>query len=125
MTAILTDAPFVVYLIVDPRDGSPFYVGQTRNLERRRKSHLMISEGRQTNRKKRLLDILHEGLELWFIAVEGFQSEEESLAGETRWVKACAKQGYAVCNGWKEHKEVLSLHLQELDEEPAVGIADR
>jgi predicted GIY-YIG superfamily endonuclease len=109
---ISTDAPYVVYLIIDPRDGCPFYVGQTGNLERRRKGHLRVSLGNKLNRKqKRLLEIIQAGREPIFITVEGFSTQAEALIGETRWVKACARRGHAVYSGWREHKEIVELHL--------------
>lgn len=106
-----TDEPFVVYLIIDPRNGKPFYVGQTRDLDRRQTSHLAIKSLKgSADKKRRLLEIQAAGMEPDFRIVQGYADEAASLAGESAWIKACVSNGHDVFNERREHKDIRSLY---------------
>lgn len=102
--------PYFTYLIIDPRTDTPFYVGQTLNMEHRKSSHL-----RETNKyrayKKMIASIQLDGLEPEFQIVDIQPTHLDSLRSETEWVKKLANQGIRVLNGWKEHKEWIDLIL--------------
>lgn len=46
------DGQFLTYLIVDPRDGNPFYVGQTSCMRTRQRKHLDMSRNANREYKK-------------------------------------------------------------------------
>jgi hypothetical protein len=104
--------PFITYLIIDPRNNLPFYVGQTSNLEKRIHNHI-----RQDNRrrlyKKTITSIQSVGLEPVFKQVDIQLTKADSLRSETEWVKQLASQGVRVQNGWREHKEWIDILLYD------------
>lgn len=110
---VFSDTPkshYVVYLIVDPQDNKPFYVGQTGDMERRKATHLR--RGRHQSHLRvgiRLAEILARGEDPIFKVVQNCATEEESLIAESEWVKRCSQRGYDLCNRWKEHRELQEL----------------
>ena len=104
---------FFTYLIVDPRTGVPFYVGQTHNMESRQHHHLRIGEGKQRPYKLVIADILSAGLTPEFRVVDEQPTEADSLRSETEWVKRLASQGIRVMNRWKEHQDWMDALIDK------------
>lgn len=106
----VSEPQFVVYLIVDPKDDKPFYVGQTGDMERRKANHLR-SASHESHRRvgKRLAEILAREEAPVFKIVQRCASEQESLIAESEWVKRCSQRGYELCNRWKEHRQLQEL----------------
>ncbi len=101
---------YVVYLIIDPLDGKPFYVGQTGDMVRRKAAHLRNAQHDQHKRvSRRMAEILARGDEPIFRVVQNCASEAESLSAESDWVKRCSQRGYQLCNRWREHRELQEL----------------
>ncbi|WP_036677676.1 ribonuclease H1 domain-containing protein, partial [Paenibacillus tyrfis] len=107
--------PYYTYLIIDPRTQTPFYVGQTRDVEHRKVGHLRDSNKNRAY-KKRIASIRKDGLEPEFLVVDTQPTNADSLRSETEWVKKLAYQGIRVLNGWREHKEWIDLILKEKTE---------
>ena len=87
----------VVYALIDPRDGSIRYVGQTQNLEKRLAAH--ASEGRRTvphpNENPRKCEWLRElrraGLSFGVCVLERSDRRSENCASEEWWIETgCA-----------------------------------
>jgi|CXWL01.1.fsa_nt_gi hypothetical protein len=109
---------FITYVIIDPRDNVPVYVGQSGNFQLRRESHLNRAMGkRHLNRAmgKRpnivgvniatyLVDLYSIGYLPKFEIVEECSTEEESLKSELECIRNFVKKGIPVLNNWKEHK---------------------
>lgn len=100
---------FFTYLIVDPRSGLPFYVGQTTCMERRKHGHLRVRVGAKRRSKQIIAEIVSAGLEPEFRVVDEQSTEAASLQSETEWVKRLARQGIQVVNRWREHAEWLEM----------------
>ncbi len=86
---------FVVYLIVDPRDRGIFYVGQTGNMEGRIEGHILRDKGVT---RRRIDEILTEGLVPQFIEVQAFEKRSEVLDAEQSWIYNLAKRDVALLN---------------------------
>lgn len=113
---------YVVYLIIDPLTDEPFYVGQTSNLERRQKAHLLSAKHDTKRAATKIAEILDAGLSPIFKVVESCSSEAESLSAETLWVKRCAQRGYKVWNRWIEHRQTQAIYLRpKIDVNQIIG----
>lgn len=106
-----TGGRFYTYLIVDPRSGLPFYVGQTQDMEARKLGHLRPLNGpsKRYKYKQVIAAIQAAGLEPEFRVVDEQASEADSRHSETEWVKRLAAQGIQVMNRWREHLEWMEL----------------
>lgn len=106
----VSEPPFVVYLIVDPKDDNPFYVGQTGDMGRRKANHIRSASPQSQRRVgKRLAEILAREEAPVFKIVQHCATEQESLIAESEWVKRCSQRGYELCNRWREHRELQEL----------------
>ena len=90
-------ADYVVYRIVDPRDGKPFYVGQTSDAQMRWLDHLE-RERPLTRRRRRIKAILAEGLVPVFEVVAEAGTRDEALAKELETLKRYVEVGYEMAN---------------------------
>jgi len=100
---------FTTYIIIDPRDDIPVYVGQSRNFQWRRESHLNRAKGKRPNIvginiKTYLVDLYSIGYLPKFEIVEELTTEEESLKSELECIRSLVEKGIPVLNNWKEHK---------------------
>jgi len=95
---------YTTYVIIDPRNKTPFYVGQTKNFIKRKQAHLRVKKKVYKKVDKYILDLQEEGLEPDFYVAEICNCLEDSLASELKWVKYCLNKGYLLCNRWKEHR---------------------
>ena len=103
------------YLIFDPTEpdplqassfGVPFYVGQG-DIVHRAKDHLRGSSGVLTRR--RIQTIYERGQHPRFLVVAQTCSRLTSLKSEMDWVCHLRGLGYALTNGWREHKRATLL----------------
>lgn len=107
------DGQFLTYLIVDPRDGNPFYVGQTSCMRTRQRKHLDMSRNANREYKKMIAEIFASGFSPEFRVVDQQPTEADSLRSETEWVKRLAGQGVRVMNKWREHQEWIEALTPE------------
>lgn len=99
---------YITYAIIDPRNGQPFYVGQTGNLEKRKQAHL--GPGKLHRQYKSIImAIIALGLEPEFRVLDEHSTEGDSLRSETEWVKRFAAKGIRVMNKWREHQEWMDV----------------
>jgi hypothetical protein len=103
------------YLILDPTErdpvrtssfGVPFYVGQG-DIVHRAKDHLRGSSGVLT--RQRIKTIYERGQHPLFFVVARTRSRLMSLKSEMDWVCHLHDLGYALTNGWREHKRATPL----------------
>jgi len=105
-----TDLLYTVYLIIDPRDRVPVYVGQSLRFEARCEAHLKCAKAPPINIvgmniKVYLKQLLSIGYAPAFKIVHSCGTEDESLRSETEWVRGLIKEGYPLLNNWKIHKK--------------------
>jgi predicted GIY-YIG superfamily endonuclease len=84
-----------VYAIVDPRTDRIFYVGQTRNLVRRRAEHL---EGTDTLSGLQVRQIKENGFVPLFVRLEDCPDETAALMAEIFWIELMKARGAALSN---------------------------
>lgn len=102
---------YAVYLILDPRTGHPFYVGQTKNPERRWKEHL--KSGLTQSRRfvaRQIQKILERGEQPEFQVVLRCNTEADALSAESEWIRRCSQEGHKVSNRTREHLELKELY---------------
>lgn len=97
---------YITYILLDPRSKSPFYVGQTKDLDRRKRAHLRTKEKPFKKVEKYISALRDEGMEPVFYIAEVCNNLEASLESELKWVRYCLQKGYELCNRWKEHRDI-------------------
>lgn len=99
---------YVTYGIREKATGRFGYVGQTGNFSKCIRGH---ARGAYIGSKKRvacwLRDILSAGGTVEFLLLEQCESEEQSLAVETKWVRILARKGHSLTNRWLEHQKII------------------
>jgi len=99
---------YVTYGIRHKATGRFGYVGQTGNFSKRIQGH---ARGAYLGSKKRvarwLKEILDAGGTVEFLLLEQCESEEHSLAMETKWVGILAREGHFLTNRWLEHQKII------------------
>lgn len=103
---------YTTYCIRDPLTGLVVYVGQTRDFEKRKRSHLRIRQNERPriktqNIKTYMWDTLSKNLVPSFEILETVQTIEESLKSETKWVLNFSEKNHVLLNRWKEHRNIL------------------
>ena len=109
------DKNFLTYYIADPDTGYVVYVGQTTNFVKRKKTHLRLQKRpniKTTNIKTWLHDFISEGKTPIIEVLETVNTEQESLASETKWIKKFAKEGHPLLNRWKIHRELIKRYAK-------------
>ena len=92
------------YAIVDPRSSHFVYVGQTGDIEKRKRQHLTTHRTKKTKHPpgsiKTWLTAAHKaGLTPIFVILEVLESEEASLLSETAWIEKLGRiAGQPLCN---------------------------
>jgi hypothetical protein len=102
---------YKTYVILDPRDNVPVYVGQSSCFQLRKESHLSCAMGKRPNIvginiETYLFDLHAIGYMPKFEIIEECSSEEESLKSELEYIKIIVKKGIPLLNNWKEHKRI-------------------
>lgn len=108
---------YVVFTIVNPENSEPFYVGETKNLERSEARHLGSASRKRKGVSAKIAELLARGRTPVFTIVERCDSKEAALAAKTRFVKLYVQRGLTLCNRTLEHREI-----QELYHAPAVRL---
>lgn len=102
---------FITYIIIDPRDNVPVYVGQSVMFQLRKESHLNCAMGKRPNIvginiETYLCDLYAIGYLPRFEIIEECSTEEESLKSELNCIKNLVKGGIPVLNNWNVHKRI-------------------
>jgi hypothetical protein len=111
---------FTTYVIHDPRDGVPVYVGQTVDFERRKREHLAAgmkaADKRPRGRTiKAFLGELHAlGREPIIVPVATCENEGSSIVSERLWVSRLCQAGFGrrLLNQWPSHRRLIDWHLR-------------
>lgn len=82
----MKNSSHTIYMLVDPRDHKPFYIGQTKYLKRRYKDHCNPLPSDRTTRAKRLREILKSGEKPSLVVIEETPSELIALIKEMYWI---------------------------------------
>lgn len=86
---------FCVYAIIDPRSDLIFYVGQTRNLARRRAEHL---DGTDSLSGLYVRQIRENGFVPLFVRLESCRDETAALTAEIFWIECLKARGNRLAN---------------------------
>lgn len=102
---------YTTYIIIDPRDDMPVYVGQSNSFLLRKESHLFSAKDKRpnivgVNIQTYLSDLYSIGYLPKFEIIEECSSEEDSLKSELECIKNLVKKGIPVLNNLKEHKKI-------------------
>jgi hypothetical protein len=97
---------YITYVLIDPRDKKPFYVGQTSNFEKRKKVYLKKKKNPFRKVDKYIADLYNNRLEPEFYIAEHCTNLDDSIQSELKWVRYCLDKGYNLMNRWKEHRKI-------------------
>ena len=104
---------FTTYCIRDPDTAEVVYVGQTKDFEARRRTHLRLRKQRPNigtvNIKTWLFDKLSAGKTPVIYVLEHCFSAEASLVSETTWVAKFTAEGHGLLNRWREHRAAMKF----------------
>lgn len=93
-----------VYILIDPRDNMPFYVGCSTNPKQRYKTHIYSRNRPEPNNvgltptQQRIGAICNDGFKPIMEIVELVDSYHQSRYVEDRWMRQLAHRGYALTN---------------------------
>jgi hypothetical protein len=94
-----------IYVLVDPRNGEPFYVGATTvSLKKRVQRHIEASRRSVNNKqlRERILAILRDGcfLKVWLL--------ERTWAPdrEGQWINHMIQSGYVLLNSYRQERSI-------------------
>jgi hypothetical protein len=114
--ALAAGSRYVVYVILDPSrsdplgrhpEGTPLYVGQSKDLCDRADSHLRDGGGATGDisiKAGRLKEILDQFVVPVFRIVDSAPTHLTSLIAETVWARRYVWLGYDLANQWQEHR---------------------
>jgi hypothetical protein len=116
--ALVPDAAYVNYMILDPREGdpdgilpgAPIYVGQTANIAKRFASHVRqaLAPGNPpASVYACMAEIIAAGQMPIFRVLEVHQTRAGALLAETVWAQRLLRGGARLCNQWPEQAQRL------------------
>lgn len=90
---------YTIYMLVDPRDHKPFYIGQTQYLDLRYyKDHLNPAHHDKTDRAKRIREILNERKKPVLVVLERTTRKVSALIREMFWIELFKRSGVRLKN---------------------------
>lgn len=90
-------ASFIIYMLVDPRDYRPYYIGETEDRVKRHRFHCQNSS-RNTAVARRCKEIIEEGNTPLMIVLEDAENEVQALIRELFWIELFMSKGTDLCN---------------------------
>jgi hypothetical protein len=114
--ALAVASPYAVYIILDPSqndplgrhpEGTPIYVGQSKDLRDRADSHMRDGgggTGDSSIKAGRLKEMMDQFVVPVFRIVDTAPSHLTSLIAETVWARRYVWLGYELANQWPEHR---------------------
>lgn len=114
--ALAEASPYAVYIIFDPSrsdplgrhpEGTPLYVGQSKDLRDRADSHMRDGgggTGDSSIKAGRLKEIMDQFVVPVFRIVDTAPTHLTSLIAETVWARRYVWLGYELANQWPEHR---------------------
>ena len=118
----MTAEPFVIYMLVDPRDYRPYYVGETRDRIKRHRYHCE-NTARNTAVARRNQAIIKSGRKPLMIVLEEAENEVSALIKEIFWIELFMSKGMDLCN--RENQAYLYERLNELMTETRIEAKPR
>lgn len=108
---------YVIYAIINPIDNKPFYIGETKNFDRRKKEHL-----KGTDQISGLIvrQISENGFVPLFSVLEEHKDEETALRAEIFWIETMLARGIELVNsqaftGWIDRKAKRNVETTKLN----------
>jgi hypothetical protein len=114
--ALAEGSPYAVYIILDPSrsdplgrhpEGTPFYVGQSKDLRDRADSHMKDGgggTGDSSIKADRLKELMDRFVVPVFRIVDTAPTHLTSLIAETVWARRYVWLDYELANQWPEHR---------------------
>lgn len=121
-------AKFVVYMLVDPRDGRPYYIGETTDKKKRYRYHSENS-GRNTAVARHNQTIIRAGKKPFMVELDSADNEVEALRKELFWIDLLLGRGCDLANrenqAWlyERFNEQVTVARLERPPAPATGKA--
>ena len=92
-------AIFNIYMLVDPRNHRPFYIGQTTNINLRYyRQHWNPDDNDKTDRAKQLREILKAGRKPNLVILERTTRKVSALMREMYWIETFKRSGLKLKN---------------------------
>jgi hypothetical protein len=110
-------AVFHIYVLVDPRDGLPHYVGCTMNPRTRFYAHLGASYSEGNRRRcEWVKELLAAGLKPKMMGLAKVKGYAPAIAVEKKWIEKGFKRGWPLLNGQKP-RDLAPFELEPYVEE--------
>lgn len=106
---------YTIYLLVDPRDHKPFYIGQTKWLELRLEQHCDPSDDDKSDRAKTIREIVADNHQPMLVALETTTRKTSALMREMFWIVLFKSHGIRLKN--RESQQWLLKQYDELEQE--------
>ncbi len=89
---------YIIYMLVDPRNHKPFYIGQTQYPYLRYKEHRNPSDDDQSDRAKRIREIRKSRKSPLFVELECTTRKVSALMREMYWIETFKRSGVKLKN---------------------------
>ena len=104
---------YTIYMLVDPRDFKPFYIGQTSNIKLRYyKQHWNPEPSDKSDRAKKIREILAIGRKPNLVILERTTRKVSALMREMYWIEVFKSRGATLKN--RENQKWLLKQYDEL-----------
>ena len=114
----MSEPAFVIYMLVDPRDGWPYYVGETTDRKQRYRYHCK-NTGRNLPVTRRSQEIIRAGKKPQMVTIDQAHSEVEALRKELFWIDLFMARGVKLLN--REQQAWLYERYNELATSARLG----
>ena len=104
---------YTTYVIKDPRDNSPIFIGQTSDFDKRKRQYIKKACSNNPPNIKTmniniyLIRLKNLGFEPVIEPIENYTTEDESLLSKTGWITKYVEQGFPLLNRTKEHRAIV------------------
>ena len=106
---------YTIYMLVDPSDHKPFYIGQTTNIKLRYyRQHFNPRDDDKTDRAKKIREILESGRKPDLVILERTTRKVSALIKEMFWIELFESRGFRLKNQeqqrWllKQHDDLMA-----------------
>ena len=89
---------YTIYMLVDPRNHKPFYIGQTQYPYLRYKEHRNPSDDDKSDRAKRIREIRKARKSPLFVELESTSRKTSALMREMYWIETFKRSGVKLKN---------------------------
>jgi len=104
---------YTIYMLVDPRNHKPFYIGQTTNIKLRYyRQHWNPDDDDKSDRAKQIREILKAGRKPDLVILERTTRKVSALTREIYWIETFKRNGTELKN--RENQKWLLKQYDEL-----------